>query len=271
MKEVSDSPVQYRYGIVGRIFGITKNKYKKRPAGITESFEYKYTTSRLLYYVIGMFTIVIARILWKFRVEGKENLPKNMHCIFMPNHLSHLDSFAVNIPLYPSRPVHFIADEKLFKNPIFRKLAPHLNVFPVRKGAKQLSVVEYSINLVKRGNTLLWYPEGQRHKQPWLNKCNPGKLGSGWLATATNVPVIPVFLRGPEKAMPVGKSITWGRRFRSIEILVKYGKPVYLDDLRQLPPSKEVSKMAVDRIMSAIEELRAEVDARETNNQPKTT
>lgn len=261
MEKASDSHPKYKYGLIGKIFGIVEHP-PARKVGITETYQYKYTTSRFAYYLIGMFAIVLARVFWRFKVEGKENLPKDVHCVFMPNHVSHLDSFAVAIPLYPKRPIHFIADEKLFKNPIFRRLAPHVNVFPVRKGAKQVGIVKYSEKIVRRGGTLLWYPEGQRHKQPWLNKCNPGKIGSGWLAIETKVPIIPVFLRGPEKAMPVGKSINWGRRFRSIEIFVKYGKPVYLDDLRQLPPSKEVAQEAVNRIINSIEALRNEVDSR---------
>ncbi len=260
MTEVSDSSTKYRYGFLGRLFGWKVEKKKLKGAGITETYQYKYSTSRFAYYLVGAFSIIFANLFWKFKVEGKENLPKNMHCILMPNHLSHLDSFAVGIPLYPKRPIHFIADEKLFRNKIFRRFASHANVFPVRKGAKQVHIVKYATNVVKYGGTMLWYPEGQRHKQPWLNKCNPGKIGSGWIAIETNVPVIPVFLRGTEKAMPVGKPITWGRRFRSIEIVVKYGKSVYLDDLRQLPKSREVAQQAVDRIIAAIEELRHEVD-----------
>jgi 1-acyl-sn-glycerol-3-phosphate acyltransferase len=221
-----------------------------------DTFEYRYKTNRLLYYILGPLIISISKFAWKFKVEGKENLPKNMHSILMPNHVSHFDSFCTMIPLWPKKPFHFIADEKLFKNRYFAWFAKQVNVFPIRKGAKQVDVVKYAINLVNNGSSLLWYPEGQRHKNPSENKLNPGKLGSGWIATRTKVPIIPVFLHGPEFVMPVGKGVGWGKRPRSITLTIKYGKPVYLDDLRDLPSSKETSKLAVDRILESIDELR---------------
>ncbi|MGB1811858.1 MAG: hypothetical protein ACPHM3_05245, partial [Candidatus Kariarchaeum pelagius] len=47
-----------------------------------------------------------------------------------------------------------------------------------------------------------------------------------------------------------------GKIPRSINILLRYGKPIYLDDLRELPSSQETSQKIVDRIMIAIEKLR---------------
>ena len=79
-----------------------------------------------------------------------------------------------------SRPaMHFIADEKLFKSKYFRWLAKMFNAFPVRKQSKNLNVVKYVINRVNAGDGIIWYPEGQRHKNPSINSTNPGKLGSG--------------------------------------------------------------------------------------------
>ena len=130
------------------------------------------------------------------------------------------------------------------------------NAFPVRKGTKNLRIVEHAIDRVNNGDHMLWYPEGRRHKNPSINKTNAGRLGSGMIAHAVKAPIIPVFLAGTEFMMPLGKGIRWGKGPRSIKILVRFGKPVYLDDLRQLPPSKEVSQITVDRIMDAIEALR---------------
>jgi 1-acyl-sn-glycerol-3-phosphate acyltransferase len=76
------------------------------------------------------------------------------------------------------------------------------------------------------------------------------------LAHAVDAPIIPAFVTGTEYAMPVGKPLSLGRGPRSINILVRYGKPVPLDDLRQLPQSKQTSKQIVDRIMDHIEALR---------------
>ncbi|MHA2253632.1 MAG: lysophospholipid acyltransferase family protein, partial [Candidatus Kariarchaeaceae archaeon] len=152
--------------------------------------------------------------------------------------------------------IHGIGDEKLWYNRAFRKFADLINGFPVRKNTKDTDIVQYAIKRVEKGSSIFWFPEGQRHKNPADNKCYPGKLGSGMIAHALSVPIIPAFIYGTEFAMPVGKKLTLGRGPRSIKILVKYGPPVPLDDLRELPSSKETSQRVVNLIMDHIEELR---------------
>ena len=125
----------------------------------------------------------------------------------------------------------------------------------MKKDAKAIQIVDYAIKRSSK-NSLLWFPEGQRHKNPSFNGCNSGKLGSGKLAHSVKSAIVPVFIAGAEFAMPVGKKLTYGKGFHSIKILVKYGKPVYMDDLRELPASKETSQLTVDRIMECIEAMR---------------
>ena len=238
-----------------------KNKKTKKRRGFytlkVEDFHYKDTgTSRLFYYILGFLLLSVFTVCWKFQISGKKNLPKNNHCIYVSNHLSHFDSFAISFPLFPKQPFHYIADEKLFRNKYFSWFALNMNVFPVRKGSKQLSIVNHAAFIVSKGATLLWYVEGQRHKQPWLNKTNQGKIGTGILALKVKVPIIPVFVSGTEFAMPVGKTIGWGKRPRSIPITIKFGKPVQLDDLRKQGNSKNASKVALARILASIESLR---------------
>ncbi|MHA2502385.1 MAG: lysophospholipid acyltransferase family protein [Candidatus Kariarchaeaceae archaeon] len=229
--------------------------------GPADYFNYKYPTNKFWFGLIGYFgKHILQNLFWKVRVEGAENVPRDSNFILMPNHISHADSFFSVINLYPCIPVHAIADEKLFKSPFFKKFARAFNAFPVRKGAKNLNIVRYAAARVNNGDSLLWYPEGQRHKSPHDNSMNSGKLGTGMLAHIVDAPIVPCFLSGLEFVMPVGKGIQIGRRPRSINILVKYGKPVPLDDLRAVPSSPETSQEVVDRIMQSIEALRPRGD-----------
>ncbi len=229
-------------------------KSLKGEIGPCDTYDYNFQTRPYLYAILKPIVKILLRIGWNFKVIGKENIPKHTNVVFMPNHMSHFDSFLVG-SYFPTTPVG-IADEKLFRNKLFYLFARNINAFPVRKGTKSLDIVEYAIARIKRGDSMLWFPEGQRNKKPRSNKMMPGKLGSGMLAHGVNVPIIPVFIEGAEFAMPIGGKLTIGKGPRSIKITVRFGKPVYLDDLRKLPRSKETSKKVLDRIMNAIEELR---------------
>lgn len=222
--------------------------------GICDTYNYNFRTNKFWYKLtMPLINFVIGRG-WKITVEGKENIPKDGNYILMPNHVSHFDSFLC-ATRFNSAPIA-IADEKLYKNKYFRIIARLYNAFPVRKGTKSTAIVEYGISRVNKGDSMLWFPEGQRHKNPSSNRCNPGKLGSGMFAHGITAPIVPVFISGAEFAMPVGKPLSMGRGPRSIKVGIKYGKPVPLDDLRELPPSKETSQKVVNRIMEHIEKLR---------------
>lgn len=237
----------------------TTQKIKGYKRGPVDYFDYFYTAKVIPQKFIAKIARTVFQLGWRVKVSGLENIPKNEPIILMTNHLSHLDAPIVGA--FACRRIrnnafHGIGDEKGWHNRSFRKLAKMINVFPVRRGTKNMNIVKYAIQRSNKGESMLWFPEGKRHKNPSENKCYSGKLGSGMLAHATNVPVIPSFLSGTEFAMPVGQRLSMGRGPRSISILVKYGKAVPLGDLRDKPASREVSQKVIERIMEQIEKLR---------------
>lgn len=227
---------------------------RKTKLGPADYFNYNYATNHMGIRVLGPLGLLLQKA-FRLRVEGTENIPKDKNFILMPNHVSHADSFFAISPLW-KKTFHFIGDEKLFKSRFFRVLAGIFNVFPVRKKAKSVKIVEYAIARVNNGDNLLWYPEGARNKNPSDNICREGKIGSGMIAHQVDAAIIPVFLSGVEFTMPMRKGWSFGKRFHSIDVLVRYGKPVYMDDLRKLEACKETSRKVVDRIINSIDKLR---------------
>jgi 1-acyl-sn-glycerol-3-phosphate acyltransferase len=250
-----NSEQEYDKLVSTRIDYTTLLKLNDGKYGACDSFNYDFITNLFWQPLMRPFVKILNKLGWRFKVQGRKNIPKDTNVIIMPNHVSHFDAFLVGA-YFRTKKVIGIADEKLFRNKFFAKLAEILNGFPVRKGTKSTKIVDYAMYRVGSGDSMLWFPEGQRNKKPELNKLMPGKLGSGKLAHGVNVPIIPAFISGAEFAMPLGRKLTIGKGPRSIRIDVTFGKPVYLDDLRELPESKETSKAAVDRIIDAIEELR---------------
>ncbi len=232
---------------------------RRKIIGPVNFFNYYYTPKVVSQKIIAKIARIFFSFGWKIKIVGIDNVPNDQPCVIMPNHVSHLDAPMVGAfacKKLQKHAIHGIGDEKLWYNRFFRKFAEMINGFPVRKQTKSIEIVDYAIKRVKNGSSMFWFPEGQRHKNPEENKCYPGKIGSGMLAHAVDAPIIPSFLYGTEFAMPVGKPLSFGRRPRSINILVKYGPPVPLDDLRELPPSKDTSIKVVNRIMDHIEALR---------------
>ena len=194
----------------------------------------------------------LARLLYRPRVEGRENVPKSGPVILASNHLSFIDSIA--IPVAAPRPVHFLAKSSYFEGTGFsgaisRGFFESIGAIPVRRGAGQaaLDALDQQRQLLEEGLAVALYPEGTRSTDGRLYK---GRTGVAFLALQTGAPVVPVGLIGTDRVMPVGaKMPSFSER-----ITVRFGEPL---DLSPHGPatSGRARRTATDEIMAAIHAL----------------
>ena len=194
----------------------------------------------------------LARMLYRPRVEGKDNVPRTGRVIFASNHLSFIDSVA--IPVAAPRPVHFLAKASYFEGSgvggwLSREFFTAIGAVPVQRGAGQaaLDALDQQRQLLEEGNAVALYPEGTRSLDGRLYK---GRTGVAFLALQTGAPVVPVGLVGTDKVMPVGAKFPSLRQ----RVTVKFGEPL---DLSHHGPasSGRARRLATDDIMTAIHSL----------------
>jgi 1-acyl-sn-glycerol-3-phosphate acyltransferase len=70
-------------------------------------------TNRVLYEFVRFVLTPIAKLWYRFRVTGADNVPREGPVIVAPNHKSFYDSFFVG--LATRRPLHFMAKVELFE------------------------------------------------------------------------------------------------------------------------------------------------------------
>lgn len=89
---------------------------------------------RSIVFVIGrILAIPLFKLLFHYRVKGKENLPKDGAFIVCPNHLSNADPMLVSVT--QKRQIYYMAKAELFKNPFASAVIRELGAFPVDRGA----------------------------------------------------------------------------------------------------------------------------------------
>lgn len=192
-----------------------------------------------MWYKIGRFiSWLFFKIFCGLEVKGREFLPEKEGFILVSNHVSNLDPVVLGASCSPE--LNFMAKEELFKNPCFGWVLRKVNAFPLRRKGADLAAIRTAIRRVNAGGALLIFPEGTRSTD--------GKLGSpqegvGFLVNKLNVPVIPAFIKGTDKAMPKGAFFV-----RPARISVQFGK--------QIPLERRVaySDVAV-KVMQAIKQL----------------
>jgi cytidylate kinase len=113
------------------------------------------------------------------------------------NHISSLDPPLVgsSLPFQAS----FIAKEELFRIPLFSSLIRQLRAIPIRRGMADYEALDYAVELLRDGCSVLMYPEGTRQLPGQLGR---PRWGFGYVAAKAGRPVLPVFLRGTRNRRP---------------------------------------------------------------------
>ena len=83
-----------------------------------------------------------AKIIYRVKIEGLENVPKDSACIICGNHVHALDAPALMATV--NRNINFMAKEELWKSAGFRFMTMCYNVFPVKRGKNDLFIYNIS-------------------------------------------------------------------------------------------------------------------------------
>ena len=167
----------------------------------------------------------LARCFFRIRIIGHDRIPRTGPVLFAPNHVSFLDIPMLSIMV--DRHLHFIGRANLFKAGLFGWLYRTLNGIPLGKGASMRVGLMEGVNRLKAGNCVVLYPEGRRSPSGKLQRPQPG---IGWVASLSGAKVVPVYISGTEKVLPVG-----ARRIRFHPVSVYIGEPIdFTDEIRRL-------------------------------------
>ncbi len=173
------------------------------------------------------------RLIFRIRVHGKENMPKEGALIVALNHKSAWDA-VLGITLLP-RCLHFMAKKELFTFKPLGVILKWAGAFPVSRGTSDLSAIKTSLALLRAGHALAMFPEGRRVHQGEERNV---KAGVAMIAEKTGAPVVPVAIAGRY------------RLFARIDVYI--GKPVFVK-------SEDGSKLTGEQLQKISEDLMANI------------
>lgn len=158
--------------------------------------------------LVGFITFLI---LGPLRVKGKGNVPREGGLLILSNHLSDADPVVVQFAC--SRPLHYMAKSELFEIPILKNLIRMCGAFPVKRGEPDRASIRHAIQLLRMGEVVCVFPEGQLSQSGELQELKPG---IALLARLAECQVICVGLQNTNRIIPYGKvtprpswRITW--------------------------------------------------------------
>lgn len=203
-------------------------------------------------------TNIILRFLGRLEVRGLENL-KGLEApaIFACNHTSELDPFFVpaSLPFFSRfSPIFYTSRERDFY--IYSSWRKHFyggaffkawGSYPVYAGLHDYEKsLKHHTQIILDGGSVCIFPEGRTTKD---GKIQPAKGGVGYLAYATDTPIVPVRIQGVYRFSL--KDFLLRRRHLS----VTYGKPMRVSSEPNTTLSLDDFKMYANHVMDQVKVL----------------
>ena len=180
---------------------------------------------------------IVFRTVYRMKVVGTENIPKEGALIFCGNHKTYLDPPAITVT--NGRKMSFMAKEQLKENWLFAFLGWAFEAIYVKRDSKDIGPLKQALTILKSGDCLGIFPEGTRNG---LEKNNGAvKNGAAYLALKTGAKIVPVGIVGNGK--PFTKNA------------VIYGEPLDFSKYKDQKADKELEEKVSAELMSKILEL----------------
>lgn len=176
---------------------------------------------------------VLYKIVFRVKVIGKENVPKDEPFILCGNHVEFIKVPIIEIFTTGRKKVYFMAKIELLNNAFLRWFAYLFNVIPVKRGKQDMYAMKQSLQALNQGDALGIFPEGTTNG---LAKKVKVKTGTAYMA-----------LRTGSKVLPVGIKTTKTNR-----VIVNIGKTLNYNEQKEKNPDKEKLEETTKEIMDTI-------------------
>ena len=167
----------------------------------------------VMYNIIKPIYTILLKIIFRPKVIGKENIPKDGPLIFAGNHKHAVDPTMVMMST--DRIVHYMAKEELFKGLhgiLFRKIG----LIKIYREKSNPGAVMEAENILNAGGTIGIFPEGTRNKG--TEELLKFRYGAVRIAQKTGSPILPFAIRNKYKIFK--KSV-----------VIEFGKPIDVSNM----------------------------------------
>lgn len=191
----------------------------------------KKSDKSLIYSIAVPIVDVLFKTILPVKYHGLENISGvNAPYIMMGNHITILDPFMMALAV-PKQQIRFVGKKELWKIPPFAWFANSINAIPVDRHNTDMEAMRACMRVTREGHVLGIFPEGTRHHKGLMTEL---ESGVAMIALRSKVPLIPVYIAGK-----LGF-------FRTLHVYI--GKPIMMDDLREMGINTETCGILLGRI-----------------------
>jgi 1-acyl-sn-glycerol-3-phosphate acyltransferase len=217
----------------------------------------------------------MGRVLFFWKVEGIDNIPRKGGLLVVANHPSFLEPPSlVCIMIYGTgRDLSIMAWHKLFKIPVVSFFTKTYKAYPVNRDNPGRGPYQTLLHILKSGGAAGVFPEGSRSEQRLMGPWKPGALRAAFTAKATILPI--TFVTAGE-FWPRGR---WRPRFFRKHHIKIHAPLTYEHCMEGMPEgmrekdwqelvSERIRELINEPIHRRIEETRAHIEQRMQMSNP---
>jgi 1-acyl-sn-glycerol-3-phosphate acyltransferase len=189
---------------------------------------------------------VLAKIMYRLKAEGEEEIPDEGPVILVANHVSWVD-WLVIASLLPARPPRFVMDHRLGQMPVISYFFRDAKVIPIAADEDSPEVLDNAYaeitTALDRGEVVCLFPEGRITPDGKLGHFIPEIVETVRKSAAPVLPVALIGLWGSFFSRRWGAPMTRPfRRFWS-RVTVRIGKPVPPEEITAQGLAEQVAKL----------------------------
>lgn len=185
----------------------------------------------VVYYILRLLLTPIFKFIYNPKIEGKNNIPKEGAVIIACNHKHLFDQcFAI---ISCKRGIHYMAKNEYFLSWKTRWFFKLVGCIPVDRKRKDPNSKRLALEVLNDGGVIGIFPEGTRNKTN--KKLLDFKYGAVSLAKKSSCYIVPCGISGDYK-------------FRSKNLIAKFGKPFKVDDMSLEDANKKLYNMINDLV-----------------------
>jgi len=163
---------------------------------------------------------IVLKIIARVDISGYEYIPETGGAIVVTNHIGRLDGM-LGVILADRDDFILMIAEKYQKYAFWRWVGKKVDAVWLDRYDADFHAIRVVHKRLKQGEILGMAPEGTRSKTGTMAE---GKPGAAYLASKTNVPIIPVGLVGTEDQVVKDRL----SHFRRLDITIRIGEPFFL-------------------------------------------
>ena len=218
-------------------------------------------TAKVLLAVVICVVGALSKLLWPWRIEDGEKLwDDHRGRMIIMNPVSFRETVLPSVTMwFRGHHVRPIYKSEWDDNSFLRWLLPRVGGIPIDRGTADVKSVKRAVNCLKRGESVLVFPEGTRIK----TEDQPVEIHGGFalMARMAKVDVQPLAVVGARDIARPGRRIRFFLR-----VFLKAGDCVSWDDMtstKRRERTEEMERVGMERVYALRTALRAEHPGKE--------